>query len=253
MLSEEGLAVMAGVLADVEALERDLVASSWATIACTSADASVFASWGAVRTVVANNGTVHKSRAHLHDCLPSPLSPELKYALIVGSTHLPNIDGFFELVMPAVSALRANRRIVVAGGMGDTIASRLAAAGAMNNYVRDRLILFGFIDELVLDGLIENAGALILPISYGGGSNLKTAEALLSGKLIVGTDVAFRGFERYRDNGGVRIANDADAFGLAIHASLEDSHDCAPELPLELTWESTLAGAVDLVRAAAMQ
>lgn len=41
------------------------------------------------------------------------------------------------------------------------------------------------------------SSAVVLPVATGGGTNLKTAEALLTGLPIVSTSFAMRGFEKF--------------------------------------------------------
>ena len=165
------------VLESVEALERDLVRAATATVVCESEDADIFSSWGAKRLILAGNGTVKRQRGHLADVLPLPLLPELRFALFVGSGHPPNIEGFFDFLAPMLPRLRPLERIVIVGTMCDGINARIAKSG-LHHYREGRLVSLGFVDNNMLDALIANAHALLLPIGYGGGSNLKTAEAL---------------------------------------------------------------------------
>jgi hypothetical protein len=74
--------------------------------------------------------------------------------------------------------------------------------------------------------LIANAHALPLPIGYGGGSNVKTAEALAAGRPIVATGAAFRGFDEYRSLPSVTLADTPLAFEAAIRANpFPDAYD----------------------------
>ena len=77
---------------------------------------------------------------------------------------------------------------------------------------KNRILIAGEVSNEILAALIQNASAFILPISEGGGSNLKTASALASSKAIVGTSKAFLGFEDYRTAPGVYIADDREDF-----------------------------------------
>jgi hypothetical protein len=47
---------------------------------------------------------------------------------------------------------------------------------------------------------------ILLPIAYGGGTNLKTAEALVSGRPVVASIESFRGYEDYIKSPLVKIA-----------------------------------------------
>lgn len=250
ILNEAGASAphFATILDEIEALERDLVTSSWATFACTAADASIFASWGAPKVIVANNGTTSRSRSHLRGCLPPVLSSEMSYVLFLGSEHPPNIDGFFNLVAPAIPFLRPDQRIVIGGGMCDAISRRIVSSTSLHHYSRGRLEKLGFVDEITLDAIIENTSAILLPIEYGGGSNLKTSEALASGKAIIGTEVAFRGFEQYQAYPQVTLANTPIAFGEAIHEALGKIQPRPHKVPAGLFWESTLKDAIELLK-----
>jgi len=243
------IAVPAEVLEGVEALERDLVTSAWATVACTEADADVFRSWGAARAVVANNGTAAKYRDNLIGALPSPLGPENRFVLFVGSTHQPNISGFFTYLVPALAGLRPCGRIVIAGSMCDAINAQIATT-PIREYQDGRLVSLGIVDDLTLDALIVNASALLLPIEYGGGSNVKTAEALASGRPIIATSNGFRGFSGYESLARVTIADTPKQFESAIHNALstpQSPRDHGP-VPRELLWHATLDPIVQLLR-----
>ncbi len=250
IFAEENLDYRPGTFEAIEALERDLVAHAAGVSTCTGADAREFAAWGAQRVVVAPNGGVRRARDHLIDLLPQPLEPSNPYLLAVGSGHPPNVSGFLDLVVPALTRLRPNQRVVLAGGVGCGVQQALHARG-VGRMAEGRLVVLGQVDDFTLDCVIANAHALLLPIQYGGGSNVKTAEALLSGRPIVATETAMRGFDACRDLPGVSIAGDPEGFGRAMFAAL-----AAPfqELPTDhpalsaLLWDSTIQPLVGLLR-----
>lgn len=250
ILAEQCVEPPPGLLEGVEELERDLVVRADAVAACTQADADTFIAWGAKRAVVAPNGGVRRKREHLLDVLPWPLEPEHAYALVVGSGHPPNVSGFMELVAPSLPLLRPNQRVAVAGGAADRIMQALAEKG-LARMAEGRLVSLGMVDNLCLDCLIGNAHAILLPIQYGGGSNVKTAEALLSGRPIVAAEAAMRGFDRFRDAPGMTVAEDAVGFGKALRAALDQPFQAqgadSPALT-SLLWESTIEHLVDLMR-----
>ena len=72
------------------------------------------------------------------------------------------------------------------------------------------------------------AHAILLPIKFGGGSNLKTAEALATGKWVIASPVAMRGFEEFLDAPGVVVADGPKNFRQAVIKTLNSP-------PLELT------------------
>jgi glycosyltransferase involved in cell wall biosynthesis len=249
MIDDARLKVPGEVLDGVEALEHDLVASAWATVACTPADAEIFRSWGADRVVVANNGAVFKSRDNLVSALPVPLDVQHRFGLFIGSNYLPNINGFFRYIAPALWRLRPHQRIVIAGTVCEPINVEIALS-PVRHYQDGRLVSLGFVDDMTLNALIANAAALLLPIEYGGGSHLKTAEALASGRPIVGTGASFRGFTEYQDLPRVSIADTPEEFEAALQELLStpaaNNGDFA--LPREVLWESTLDPLVELIR-----
>lgn len=251
ILAETALAEAAGIVDEVAALEQELARSAAAASATTADDAAIIAGWMGRPVAVAANGTVLRGVGHLHGILPEPLEPWHSYLLFVGSAHAPNATGFCDLVLPGLSVLRCGRLIVVAGGVGELIRARLEGH-ALSYLARDRIVLLGVVGELALSCLLGNARGVLLPITYGGGSNLKTPEALVSGLPILGTSCAFRGFERYAGLPGVAIADDPAAFAAGMRALLATRTPAAPLVaPQDLLWDSTLQPIVALVRALA--
>ena len=251
ILAESGVAEAAGIVEEVAALEQDLARNAAAASATTTDDAATIAGWTGRPVAVAANGTVLRRVGHLHGILPEPLEPWHSYLLFVGSAHAPNATGFCDLVLPGLSVLRAGQLIVVAGRVGELIRARLEGH-ELSYLARDRIVLLGAVGELALSSLLGNARGVLLPITYGGGSNLKTPEALVSGLPVLGTSCAFRGFERYAGLPGVAIADDPAAFAAGMRALLATATPAAPLVaPQDLLWDSTLQPIVALVRALA--
>jgi glycosyltransferase involved in cell wall biosynthesis len=252
ILADAGAPEAARIVADVDALERDLAGAAAGVTATTAEDAAVLREWTAATVVVARNGTVARQTAHLHGILPAPLDPQRRYVLFVGSAHPPNASGFLALALPALPVLRSTERIVVAGDVCTLLAPVLAAGGP-NFMLRDRLVLLGPVGDLALDCLLGNAAGILLPITYGGGSNLKTAEALISGLPVVGTSQAFRGFAEFADRPRVTIADTPDAFAAGIRRALEAGASLPAADAGPLLWDTTLRPLVDLVASVAGQ
>jgi hypothetical protein len=237
------------LLNEVETLEKDLVRCCAVTTVCTAADGDVFASWGAKRVLIANNGAVLPKRNQLIGMFPNPLTLNNKYALTVGSDHPPNLAGIQQFVIPALKFLRPFQRIVVAGQVCVPFSNWLVEQH-LAALAKDRLVLMGLVGQTCLDSLIANASAILLPIPYGGGSNVKTAEALLAGHRIVATPQAMRGFREFLEFPGLTITDNEEQFCQAIMAAIEGG--AAPprdeSLLASLLWENTLAPIVDLLR-----
>jgi glycosyltransferase involved in cell wall biosynthesis len=248
---DKGTPIPADVLEAILALEKDLVRSAAAVAVCTDADGREFAAWGARRVVVVPNGGVRRRRDHLRGVLPLPLQPAQRYALVVGSQHPPNVSGFMELAVPALVRVRPHHRIVVAGRMGPAVLDEMERAG-LSRLAPSRLVVLGEVDQVTLDAAIANAHVLLLPILYGGGSNVKTAEALLSGSPVVASATAMRGFDGFEDVPGLTMAGDESAsFSAAILAALDaDSSAMAADHPAleSLLWDSTVLPLARLLR-----
>jgi hypothetical protein len=237
----------ASIAEEVAALERDLARSAGGVSATTADDAAVIEAWTGKTVAIAANGTVLRRVEHLHGILPEPLEPWHSFLLFVGSAHPPNATGFWDMAVPALAALRTGQLIVVAGGVSGLIRSRMQASGEFY-LARDRLVLLDYVSDLGLNCLLCNATGILLPITYGGGSNLKTPEALVSGLPILGTSRAFRGFERYADLSGVTIADNAAAFAAGVRHLFEARRPSSGlQAPQELLWDSTLQPIVSLV------
>lgn len=102
--------------------------------------------------------------------------------LFVGVSFFANIHGvqwFIDNVMPY---LKGNL-YVVGKGM-DTVPFK---------NIKPNIHIYGFVDDL--SEFYYKARIVVSPIFVGGGMKTKTAEALMYGKTIVGTEEAFEGYE----------------------------------------------------------
>lgn len=249
ILEDAAIPETAEIVAQIRALEEDLTAQSAACSAVTEADAAIMAPWASAGVAVARNGAVKRKTAHLRGVLPAALDPTFRYMLFAGSAHPPNVSGFVELVLSSLHKLRSNERIVVVGSVCDAIWHKIQVTETPF-LIRDKLCLIGQVSDYALSCVIANASAVLLPIVYGGGSNLKTAEALVSGKPIIATKRAFRGFESFLGAENVRIADDEASFGSAIRAAFEahGTQDVRhPDVDL-LLWRNCLQPIVEAVK-----
>ena len=111
------------------------------------------------------------------------------------------------------------------------------------------------VDNDILAALYAGARAVILPKTLEGGSNLKTAEALASGRPVVATRLAFTGFEAFIDLPGVVIEDSPDRFWNAVDTLL--SQPAASSRPSHaaaiLSWEDCLRPMVAAAEAIARE
>jgi len=139
-------------------------------------------------------------------------------ATFIGSAHPPNYLGFVKLL--AKAKIPGDTRIVVAGGMSTYISEQFKGQTEFWN----RVSVAGVLSKPSLQALINESDIILLPILNGGGSNLKTAEAIISGKKIVATKYAFRGYERYLLLPNIYIANSEKAFETALTKAVHTSY-----------------------------
>ncbi|MET3119257.1 hypothetical protein AAKU64_003496 [Undibacterium sp. GrIS 1.8] len=172
-----------------------------------------------------------------------------KNSLYCASAHPPNISGFFDIFGGGVGCFAPDERLVVAGGAGSNISDDTRfqkTAGLQKNFISA-----GVVSDESLQGLLHTAHVIVLPITHGGGTNLKTAEALWTGKHVVATSSAMRGFESFINSTGVRVEDTSEGFCEAIKSAMS-------ALPLQLDtiekekrrillWEHTLLPLTEMI------
>jgi len=102
-------------------------------------------------------------------------------ALFFGSNFPPNTSGIRWFVVNVLPFVNIKLQIIIK----DIDRENLPKS--------DKLELLGFVENL--DFYIQNADFIILPIFNGGGMKVKTCEALMHGKNIIGTGEAFMGYD----------------------------------------------------------
>ena len=234
-------------------MEKELAKNATLVITTTQDDECIFRQFGAQRLVIAPNGIQRK------------IAPDtaIKYwkdrfsrervdcALVfVGSAHIPNSQGFIDLVSDRVGFLPPNAHIYVVGGVCDLLQQSLTARRVQDVLFDKRISLLGKLNNDKLSGIINTAHIILLPITQGGGSNLKTAEAILSGKKIVSTTQALRSFDEHIKSPLIAIGDNSITFKEAIlkqiispDAILTSKQKNTAEL---VTWDNCL---VPLVKA----
>jgi hypothetical protein len=249
--------MLGSIFHDAEIKVDDEVAHHWVTemleqekfaatrsdlvLAVTDEDKVALENLGAELVFTVPNGS--------HLPLPSPEAlgevagrlGKRRFFLFISSAHPPNISGFESMLGDDGTFLPPDWAIVVAGTASHPILSSIERKELES--LSSRIVFFGEVTEDVRAALIQLSSAVILPITSGGGSNLKTAEAILSDKPIVATTVALRGFESYADSPGIHIAESSDQFrsimsSIAVGPSPEGMR--VPNQDQEPTWENSL-------------
>lgn len=162
-------------------------------------------------------------------------------AVFIGSGHPPNWDGFLKMVGNDTSFLPEGCKIVIAGGVCDYFNAKFPKS---NNAFWTGVRTVGKLDQTKLEGLLRVSDLTLLPITTERGSNLKTAEAILSRKKIVATDNAFNGFEKFTHIPNVYIGNDKSQFKDAMIQALSTPYVSLTKkeemLTNEVKWEYCL-------------
>tara|TARA_B110000503_G_scaffold27548_1_gene43988 strand:- start:10985 stop:12199 length:1215 start_codon:yes stop_codon:yes gene_type:complete len=233
----------------LESQESTLALAADCVIAVTKEDALTLEEFGAAKVFLSPNGAQDRaSDEHRDDFLPDMLSGRTALAFI-SSAHPPNVRGFFEMLGTDGSFIPPNGCILVVGSVGWPIKAMLEEAEAES--LSSRLVITGEVNEDNLREILASVRGLILPITAGGGSNLKTAEALLSGLEVIGTSIAFRGFEEFRSEAGVRITDNAHEFRRLVQEALKLEETINFRLDRKksdvLTWATTLATLEEII------
>jgi glycosyltransferase involved in cell wall biosynthesis len=210
--------------------EEDIAKECDLILCVTETDKLWFQNNGAREVVAANNGTT---------TIPQKIASPNKYALVVGSAHPPNIEGSIKYLYDAPDWMPENSRLVYVGSMSYALRGNL---GREINLVRDTEVVYlGVKSNEDLNKLIASASVILLPIPYGGGSNLKTAEAICSGRPIVGTIKSFRGFDNFTNSRNTVITDEIDDFKEACFNFMEEKLPTVYRYGHEnLLWKATL-------------
>jgi len=167
-----------------------------------------------------------------------------KFALFCASAHPPNVTGFFEMFKQGFGSLSPSEKLVIVGSAGAAIEQ--SAELNKSACLSERILSTGMLNTDCLAALLDRAHCIVLPITQGGGTNLKTAEAIWAGHYVLATTIAMRGFEQYINTPGVYIADTATEFKKALRHIM-----ALPPLKLKekeqkqresVLWNSTLEG-----------
>lgn len=229
---------------ELEAIEvADLIST------VSSSDAEWTRQYSRAPIVVAPNG-VAPNRASIQDVIAAnAITGHRKFALYVASGHPPNVTSFYDIIGAGIGSLGPADRMVVAGAAGQAIRNDARfdkVAGLASSFVDA-----GIVSDAELRGLLQSAHCIFLPMTSGGGTNLKTAEALWSGRPVVATTTAMRGFEAFQEAGGVTVCRDKGEFLSALQRQM-----AAPRFEIDreernarsaLIWSETLKPLIEAV------
>ncbi len=247
MLVNAGISrrVSSDIRKHIHQLEEEVVSRSALTVVVSPRDADAYNSFccGGPIVVVRNGVT----------STPPQSWPQFnkdgfagKYLLFVGSAYLPNTQGFQHFVLrDGLFFLPPEKTFAVCGGVSEGVYKSEAYLANHESYSR-RVQFFPEITDGHLAWVRDNAHVVVLPIKDGGGSNLKTAEALVSGNWIVASKKALRSFEEFGSDPGVLTADTpsqfAEAMVYAYHQSKLELNETQKNRRRQLYWENCFDG-----------
>ncbi|RAX41987.1 hypothetical protein [Rhizobium tropici] len=215
-------------LETLQSLEVEAARSADIAVAVTQEEVDVLKSWGVDEAVLVPNGIAS------WDADPGALAewreklPKYPWLLYVASAHPPNFTGLAQVFGSSLACFPPQCRLVIAGGVTEH-AYRVLNETRWSELNLSRMQLLFTLSDRDLAAVKSLAHGFVLPIPFGGGSNIKTAEALYSGAYVVGTPQALRGFETFSDLHEVYIGQDVKGFQKAIRNVLS----LPPKMPLE--------------------
>lgn len=147
----------------------------------------------------------------------------IAYAAMIGSAYWPNVDGFFAMFGEGLGFLPLGRRMLVAGRMGQAILEdpRWRHRAAVNT---PRFTAVGEVDLATKHDLFAGSRCAPVPVLWGGGAKLKTADALACGRVVVATRAALDGYGAVVGphlGRGVFVADEPLAFRRLVRDALE--------------------------------
>lgn len=235
ILDKYGYKGKSQIINEIAKLEIEAVRNADWVIATTTSDADHMKKYffcDEKKLIIAPNGTSYVRRTKYSQ-------EERSFCLVVGSAHPPLIDGIRRYISDAAGWLPRDFDIYFAGSISYVDVGYWSAQ--YNRIRNSRVKLLGTKSAIELNELLDLATIIALPITYGGGSNLKTPEALATGRPVVATRVAMRGFEEFESAENVFVTDDLISFKMGIikAASLKPS-TIDRENSWKLQWSETL-------------
>ncbi|MDV7104208.1 glycosyltransferase [Vibrio sp. TH_r3] len=245
------------VVDTIKSIEMDFINNADDVICCTNNDADIYFTLMNKNAHVCPNGVapiLNNDRVTaIRKSLRKKLGKRKKYALFVGSAYPPNAQGFWDNLSGSLSWLGMDEFIFSVGGCSNILDDFMPKEADIASYLNfDKVKRLGYVSNEELSALIYECTLIILPISDGGGSNLKTAEAIISNKPVVATEMSCRGFDNFDKYTNVFVCGNDTQFREKIKYCFENT--LCTELNEEeknsrarVYWTNTLKGIKNVV------
>jgi glycosyltransferase involved in cell wall biosynthesis len=233
----------------IREVEEEAISKADAIICVSESDKEWIQTMTSKPVILAPNGvrSWHVTKVGLKKA--NKISLGHRFALYCASAHPPNIQGFFDMFGGGFDSLSPDQFLIVVGSVCSSIQHDPRFRKSPD--LTERVKFAGIVDPSCLYGLLETAHCIILPITQGGGTNLKTAEALWAGKHIVATTIAMRGFERFMGATGVTVVDNPKDFKQALRKAMHQPPLILSETDREarrvVLWDECLKPLADFI------
>ena len=201
----------AGLLGEVERIERLAVECSAATIAVSQEDAEslVKGKRAAGPVIVVRNGAALPAAGEAVERAKHDLGTRIgdQAVVFLGSAHMPNVEAarfIVDRLAPALPGVRFH--------LLGSVCSAIPKAPT-------NVHLWGVVDEVTKSAVMQSCALALNPMKSGSGSNVKLADYLGNGLFVVTTDFGQRGYPA-SIQAHVQLASADDGFADAVRSVL---------------------------------
>jgi len=164
-----------------------------------------------------------------------------RYVALMASDWLPNVEGFFSTFPDGLGFLAQDEQIWLAGTLGAAVRDdpRFQTFLGIN---KSRTRIVGFVEDGEKFDFLSSAECVIVPVTFGAGAKMKTADAIASGRPVIATEHAVEGYGPIVQGAlgkGVYVADTPRAFRRLVRQALRDGlPGCAPEVRAQVSLET---------------
>jgi hypothetical protein len=225
-----GLVDNLGIIEEIQNIEMAATKEADLVLAVSHQESEAFQDWGAREVAIALNGATlpHATPEKRKEWMVK--LPKNPFALYVASAHPPNFSGWLELLGPTLGYIPPGSRLVVAGSVSKHIYHILNNSNYASLNMPKLQLLFE-LDDSDLSAVKSLADLFLIPLKTGFGTNLKTAEALISKKTVVSSEKGMRGYEEFINLPQVTVSDRKEILHSAIRKGL------SPESAINITTE----------------